>query len=206
MSGQGPRAHWDRAYGGADPAGVSWYQGEAQPSRELIERFGPGPGAAVIDIGAGTSPLVDELLAEGYRDLTVLDVSDRALEITRARLGSRAEDVTFLAADLATWAPPRRWDVWHDRAVMHFLVDEDDQRAYRGALLVGTAPGGVAIIGTFAPDGPERCSGLPVRRWSPEGLAEFLSPSFRLLHHRRHLHHTPKGVAQQFQFSVLHRT
>lgn len=195
--------HWEAAYADKPDDGLSWYQDAPQPSLELIERH--GSGASVIDIGAGAARLADALLERDYRDITLLDISGAALAATRNRLGTGGGRLCYLAADVTRWQPPRRWDIWHDRAVMHFLVEEADQRAYRRAFLAGTAPGALAVIGTFAPDGPERCSGLPVRRWSAQELAGFLGPEVTLLDSRRHLHETPGGVAQQFDFAVLRR-
>lgn len=205
-TGKAPlQEHWDAAYSGKPDDRLSWYQDAPQPSLDLIERHGPGPAASVIDIGAGAAHLADALLARGYGDITLLDISEAALAATRDRLGSGGGRIRYLAADITRWQPARRWDIWHDRAVMHFLVDAADQHAYRRAFLDGTAAGALAVIGTFAPDGPERCSGLPVRRWSAEELAGFLGPEVTLLESRRHLHETPGGVAQQFDFAVLRR-
>lgn len=205
MTPGGDRAHWNRAYEGQDDAALSWYQAEPQPSLDLIVGDGPGREASILDIGGGASRLTDALLDAGYRDLSVLDISDAALSVTRQRLGDRASRVAFIAADITAWTSPRRWDVWHDRAVLHFLTSEADQAAYRRALMAATAAGSIAVIGSFAPDGPERCSGLPVQRWSAGTLARFLAPEFRLLVRRRHRHETPKGAAQSFEFAVLVR-
>ena len=206
MKSGGGGEHWNRVYRSSEEDEVSWFQVEPQPSLELIDRYGQGKQASVIDVGGGASRLTDALLAFGYRDLTILDISEEALAVTRERLGSSATRIEFLAADVTTWCPLRRWDIWHDRAVMHFLVSETDQAAYRKALVAATAPGSVAVIGTFAPDGPERCSGLPVRRWSAEGLSDFFAPEFSLLDRRRHVHETPSGTSQSFEFAVLCRS
>ncbi|APZ51106.1 MULTISPECIES: class I SAM-dependent methyltransferase [Rhodobacterales] len=205
MTGTGDRAHWDEVYESRDEGAVSWFQSEPQPSLELIERHGGGKAASVIDIGGGASRLAEALLASGYRDLSILDISEAALARTRKRLASLADRVGFIVADVTTWKPARHWDVWHDRAVMHFLVSESGQAAYRRAMLAATVPGSVAIIGTFAPDGPERCSGLPVRRWSADDLLDFFAPEFSLLDTRRHRHETPGGGTQSFEFAVLRR-
>lgn len=205
MNPGGDKAHWDRAYAARDEAALSWFQAEPQPSLDLIAGHKPGREASIVDIGGGASRLTDALLDAGYRDLSVLDISDAALGVTRQRLGDRADRVAFIAADITGWTPPRRWDVWHDRAVLHFLTSEADQAAYRDAMKAATASGSVAVIGAFAPDGPERCSGLPVHRWSAAALARFLAPEFRLLDQRHHLHETPKGVTQSFEFAVLVR-
>lgn len=205
MTSGGDRAYWNRAYEKQDDAALSWYQAEPQPSLDLIAGHGPGREASILDIGGGASRLTDALLDAGYRDLSVLDISDAALAVTRRRLGDRAGRVAFIAVDITSWTPPRRWDVWHDRAVLHFLTSEAEQAAYRRALLTATAAGSIAVLGAFAPDGPERCSGLPVKRWSAGALARFLAPEFRLLDRRRHLHQTPRGAAQSFEFAVLVR-
>jgi SAM-dependent methyltransferase len=205
MTGTGDRAHWDAVYESREEEAVSWFQAVPQPSLDLIERHGGGNAASVIDIGGGASRLADALLASGYRDLSILDISESALARTRKRLASLADRVGFIVADVTTWKPARHWDVWHDRAVMHFLVSESGQAAYRRAMLAATVPGSVAIIGTFAPDGPERCSGLPVRRWSADDLSDFFAPEFSLLDTRRHRHETPGGVTQSFEFAVLRR-
>lgn len=199
------RGHWQAAHAARSDTEQSWHDEAAEPGLSLIARHGPGRQGAVIDIGAGASRLVDRLLSRGYRALTLLDISETALALTRDRLGPAAAGVEFIAADITDWTPPRRWDLWHDRAVMHFLTDAAGLAAYRRALLAGTGPGSVAVIGTFAPDGPARCSGLPVRRWSPGALADFLAPEFRPVAACRHLHRTPAGGEQAFQFSVLAR-
>lgn len=198
--------HWDRAFTRPEDTALSWHQDAPQPSLELIETHGPGPNAAVIDIGAGTARLADALLERGYADITLLDVSQAALAATGARLGTRGASVDFIIADITGWHPPRQWDIWHDRAVMHFLIDAADQAAYRAALMAGTRAGSIVVLGTFSPEGPERCSGLPVRQWTATGLLDFLGrDAFALLESRRHLHVTPKGASQQFEFSVFRR-
>lgn len=202
---RGDKAHWDRAWRAQDEAALSWFQQDPQPSLDLIETRGPGRGASVIDIGGGASRLTDALLDAGYRDLSILDISDAALALARTRLEDRAGLIRFITADVTGWAPSRRWDVWHDRAVLHFLTTGAEQAAYRRALLAATRTGSIAVIGTFAPDGPEQCSGLPVQRWSAEGLADFLAPEFAPLARQRHAHETPGGAIQNFQFAVLGR-
>lgn len=198
--------HWDHVFETGEDTALTWHQEAPQPSLELIEAHGAGSGAGVIDVGAGTARLVDALLDRGYGDITLLDVSEAALAATRARLGPRAARVAFIAADITEWRPARRWDVWHDRAVMHFLVDEADQAAYRAALMAGTAAGSIVVLGTFSPAGPDRCSGLPVRQWTGAALLAFLGPErFDLLEARPHSHLTPRGTLQAFEYSVLRR-
>lgn len=160
----------------------------------------------MLDAGGGASRLVDALLARGFADVTVLDVSPAALALSRARLGAAAARVTWITADLTGWTPPRRYALWHDRAVFHFLTEDAQQASYLTALRMGVAPGGAAIIAGFAPDGPERCSGLPVRRWAPEGLAARVGAPFALEHAETETHLTPTGREQRFAWAVLRRS
>jgi SAM-dependent methyltransferase len=175
-------------------------------SLELIASAGGRPRTSVVDIGGGASRLPDALLDEGYEDVTVLDVSGAALAASRKRLGSRAKNVTWIVSDVTTWDPTRSFDVWHDRAVLHFLTDDADRRAYVQRLQRALRSGGTAIIGTFALDGPEKCSGLPVVRYDSSKLAELLGTSFTCVDSKRHEHATPWGSTQRFQFSVFRRS
>jgi trans-aconitate methyltransferase len=161
-----------------------------------MDAVGRTPDTSVLDVGGGASTLVDDLLAAGQRDVTVLDVAGPALAIARHRLGDPAE-VTWIVADLRTWSPPRRWDLWHDRAVLHFLVDPADREAYFTLLRRALTPGGAFVIGTFAEDGPTHCSGLPVQRCAAPELADLLG-DVTLVEQRRELHHTPGGADQPF--------
>lgn len=197
--------HWQGVYATKAETGVSWYQETPSPSLELLQVAGATPESAVIDIGGGASMLVDRLLAQGYRDLSVLDISDAALAVARKRIGPQALQVDWIAADVTTWHPSRSYDVWHDRAAFHFLVGDSDRAAYVERLRAALRKGGHAIVGTFAPDGPERCSGLPVRRHDAESLAAALGPGFRLVDSRRHDHVTPWGVVQHFHFGTFRR-
>jgi SAM-dependent methyltransferase len=202
------QAHWDRAYAEKGEAGVSWFQASPDPSLEIIHGLAgarPRRDLSLIDIGGGASRLVDALLAEGWRDLAVLDLSAEALEAARVRLAAAAAGIDWIRADVTEWQPARRYDVWHDRAAFHFLTEAADRARYRAALLAALKPGGHAIIATFAPDGPERCSGLPVCRYDAPGLAAEIGPGFSLAAARHHLHQTPWGSSQSFQFSVLQR-
>lgn len=176
---------------------MSWFQTEPTMSWELTGLLGVDPAAAVIDVGGGASPFVDRLVAAGYDDVTVLDVSDAALRAAERRVGTAA-GVTWLHADLLEWRPERRYDLWHDRAVFHFLTDPAERTAYRERLDEGTAAGAAVIVATFAEDGPEQCSGLPVARYSAEGLAAALGDRFRVVAERRELHRTPAGGVQPF--------
>lgn len=198
--------HWDKVYLARDEVDLTWYEAEPGLSYELV-RSHTRPGDAVIDVGGGTSRLVDALIVDGYDDVTVLDVSEAALATAKERLGPRAERVTWVAADITAWRPPRSYDLWHDRAVFHFLTDEADRAAYVAAMDAALAEGGTAIIATFAEDGPEMCSGLPVMRYAPQRLAESieaLAPGrFTSVESRRHVHVTPRGNRQRFQVSVF---
>lgn len=196
--------HWDASYAnGADR--VSWAQSHATVSLELIAELGVAHDAPVIDVGGGASPLTGELLDRGFADLTVLDISALALQSARERLGERAAEVAWIEGDLRHWRPARRYGLWHDRAVLHFLTDPGDQAAYATLAADTVAPGGHAIIATFAPDGPERCSGLPVVRYAPEDLAALLGERFAVVADRREAHHTPGGAVQQFSWIAARR-
>jgi trans-aconitate methyltransferase len=164
----------------------------------MIRASGIARNEPIIDIGAGASVLVDELLNAGFEDVSVLDISERALAIGKSRLGTRAARVQGIALDVLSWEPSRCYGLWHDRAVFHFLTEAADRAAYRAGLEKALQPGGALIMAGFAPDGPERCSGLPVQRWSPDALAAELGADFQLIEHRREEHHTPGGARQNF--------
>jgi ubiquinone/menaquinone biosynthesis C-methylase UbiE len=202
------RAHWDAVYGARTEQDLTWFEDRPDLSLSLIADFG-GPGRAVIDIGAGTSRLVDHLLAEGYGDVTVLDLSKSALDLAKTRLGEVAKNVHWIAADITRWSARRLYGVWHDRAVFHFLTRQQDRAAYVAAMQGALEPGGHAIIFSFAENGPQRCSGLPVVRYSPEGLASELEHhapgAFKVIEARRFSHTTPKGNQQRFQVSVFRK-
>jgi trans-aconitate methyltransferase len=199
------KAHWQGMYARKDEDEVSWYQARPDLSLRLIANTGLGRDAAIIDAGAGASRLVDHLLEEGYADITVLDIAEAALEKARARLGERAERVNWIVADLLRWRPDRRYDIWHDRAVFHFLTEAEDRAHYVEALKSALAPGGHVIIATFAPDGPEKCSGLPVMRHSPESIAAALGEGFELVEMADEHHVTPAGRRQHFNYARLKR-
>ncbi len=200
------QAHWQAVYSTKGEREVSWFQETPAISLELIHATGAGRDAAHIDIGGGASRLVDALLAEAYRSVTVLDVSEEALAVARARLGPRAASVDWIAADVTAWTPPRTFDLWHDRAAFHFLTAPHDRAAYAERVRKAVAAGGHVIIATFATDGPERCSGLPVVRHDAASIGAVLGPAFALVETRRHDHVTPGGNVQKFQFSLFRRT
>lgn len=189
--------HWDDRYQAIGPEGVSWFEDHPTTSLELLAALGVTPAQSVIDVGGGTATLVDELLAAGHRDLTVLDLSAVAIDTARARVGDR-DEVTWIEADVLKWEPTRQWDVWHDRAALHFLVDDAARDTYRNRMGSALAGHGRFVIATFAEDGPERCSGLPVRRYTPDALAALLGAGFEVQLHRREAHVTPSGAVQQF--------
>ncbi len=197
------KAHWEDVYKRKDDLDVSWFQERPDDSLLLIRESGLALTAPVIDVGGGTSRLVDGLLERGFSDITVLDIAANALQRSRERLGPAGDRVHWLVADVTTWTPPRRYGLWHDRAVFHFLTDTADWAAYRRNLEAGLMPQGLAIIASFALDGPERCSGLPVIRYSPDTLSAELGAQFRLLDSRSVEHITPAGRSQRFQYSVF---
>lgn len=191
--------HWDEVYTTKSSQSVSWYQPHAALSLDLIRRTGAGRDAAIIDVGGGASTLVDDLLAEGYGDLTVLDLSAAALDIARQRLGRAGAAVNWLGGDVTTVPlPARHFDVWHDRAVFHFLTTPEARLAYVEQVMHSVKPGGHVIVATFAPDGPLQCSGLPVMRYSPDSLHDEFGTAFQLVEHRDEAHRTPAGKVQHF--------
>jgi len=205
MNTEERRAHWERVYATKQPTKVSWFEASPDESLAALARAGVNRGSAIIDVGGGASRLVDRLVLDGYMDVTVLDISAAAIEAAKARLAGAAAKVHWLVADATAWSPSRRYDVWHDRAAFHFLVDPADAAAYVERVRQALKPGGAAIIATFAPDGPERCSGLPVARHDEASLRAVLGPGFELIDWRRHEHRTPSGASQQFQFSMFRR-
>jgi SAM-dependent methyltransferase len=200
-----PKQHWEEVYLQKAAQDMSWFQADPSLSLELIHGLGIGKQESIVDVGAGASRLMDRLLAEGYTDLTAVDIAEAALQRSRARLGDAAARVQWFAADVTRWQPPQHYRLWHDRAVFHFLTEAADRAAYRKTLESALIPYGTVIIASFALDGPECCSGLPVRRYSPESLAAELGPGFRLMDQRNEAHTTPAGKLQLFQYSVLRR-
>jgi len=198
-----PANHWNNAYaeGGRDR---SWYQDHASTSMELIQQSG-SEKRSIIDIGGGASTLVDGLLTAGYDDIAVLDIAPAGLDAARTRLGDRALTVDWLVADLLTWQPPRTFDIWHDRAVLHFLTTPEGRAAYRDVMLAATHPGSRVVIGVFGVDGPTSCSGLPVQRYDAAALADVLGPEFATIDTRTERHVTPSGSVQHFQWIAATR-
>jgi len=199
-----PRQHWNQIYRTKGPR-VSWFESVPALSLELLDAAGLTPEMCVLDVGGGESTLVDVLLARGLDCVRVLDVSGEAIEHARARLGAAAHIVNWIEADVVGSWDCEPVDIWHDRAVFHFLVSAAERDAYRAHLLSTLKHGGKVIIGTFALDGPDMCSGLPVSRYSAATLARELGDAFTLEDERRHTHVTPSGVSQPFQFARLRR-
>lgn len=200
-----PQLHWGNVWNGRDPEETSWYQSRPTTSLELIEAVAPDVSASVLDVGGGASTLVDHLLDAGYEDVTVLDIAPESLERAQDRLGEDAERVTWRVGDVARVELDRTWDVWHDRAVFHFLSDPGEKAAYRRQLEAAVPVGGHAVVATFAPGGPRMCSGLPVVRYDAEAIADTLGDAVELVDARRTTHTTPWDAEQRFQYAVLER-
>lgn len=196
--------HWERVYGRSETDEVSWYQSESLVSLAFVDLLAIRLDAGVVDVGGGASALVDALLRRGFADLTVLDISESALKASRRRVGKGAP-VVWLAHDLLTWEPDRQYDLWHDRAVFHFLSGTEID-IYQRLLRQAIAPGGSIIMATFALDGPEWCSGLPVTRYDATQLASILEPEFTVVEERREVHQTPGGLNQPFTWIAAKRT
>jgi 2-polyprenyl-3-methyl-5-hydroxy-6-metoxy-1,4-benzoquinol methylase len=196
-----PKAHWERVYKTRRPEQVSWYRPHLETSLRLIEDAAPSRDARIIDVGGGESTLVDDLLARGYGRVSVLDISSIALETAKARLGAQADRATWLCGDATTFAFDHRcYDVWHDRAVFHFLTEPDARAAYVRQVAHAVKPGGHVIVATFGPEGPTRCSGLNVVRYNADALHAEFGASFELVQHYTELHRTPAGSIQQFMY------
>ena len=201
------KEHWEHIYSTKPTNSVSWFQEHAELSLQLIQGTGVPLSASIIDVGGGSSTLIDDLLNSGYSALTVLDLSAAALAIAQKRLGSRSSDVQWIEANITNAVLPiNTYHVWHDRAVFHFLTEPQERHEYIKAVLHAVKPGGHVIVATFAKDGPTQCSGLPVRRYSPNELhAEFGAP-FTLLQHTKEEHHTPFGTIQKFIYCYCRKS
>lgn len=195
--------YWDGRYADIGDTQVSWFQETPETSLMLVTRASE-PHDSVVDVGGGASRLVDHLLERGYHDVTVVDLSQQALTAARARVGEAP--VHWVVTDIRDWQPDRTFDVWHDRAAYHFLVDADQQRAYWRLVRDSVPVGGHVVVSTFAEDGPETCSGLPVHRYSADGLAAAMGDGFTVLETLREQHTTPTGGAQSFVWILAERT
>jgi SAM-dependent methyltransferase len=199
--------HWEKVYRTRPSTEVSWYRPHLERSLAFIETAAPDRDSCILDVGGGASTLMDDLLVRGYRRLSVLDVSQAALDTARGRLGEAAQDVAWLQGDVRTVAlEAQSTAVWHDRAVFHFLTDEADRAAYVRQVLRTLKPDGHLIVATFAPDGPTRCSGLPVVRYDAPGLQQVFGGTFRLKAHATEAHATPGGNVQPFVYCHFERT
>jgi len=199
------REHWEQIYETRPTDQLSWYQREPATSHRLVTAAAPDRSAAIIDVGSGVSALVDRLLDDGYRDVTLVEVSGHALDAVRARLGDRTPAVVFVRSDVLDWSPDRAYDVWHDRAVFHFLNNDADRARYVERATEAVRPGGALIVASFAADGPTHCSGLPVRRHTADDLAGAFAGGFTLQSNEREEHVTPAGGVQPFTWAVLRR-
>ncbi|MGC2461884.1 MAG: class I SAM-dependent methyltransferase [Steroidobacteraceae bacterium] len=197
------QTHLEKIYTEKAPNAVSWYRPHLETSLHLIEQTGAGASASIIDVGGGESTLVDDLLARGYENITVLDISQTAIDANRKRLGTASECVHWLVADITRdELGPSAYDVWHDRAVFHFLTSPSDRVAYVRQVARAVKHGGSVIVSTFGPEGPTKCSGLEVVRSDAESLHQQFGVRFRLLDSREEMHHTPFGVVQQFLYCL----
>ena len=200
-------AHWDRIYSKRPPAEMGWYRPHLETPLAWIADLNLDPRKPIIDVGGGASTLVDDLLEKGHRNLTVLDISESAIRVSRKRLGNAASTVTWLVGDVTeTELPGRYYRLWHDRAVFHFLVDAESRQKYKAALLGALEAGGSFIVGTFAPDAPPQCSGLPVRRYDADLLEKTFADGFELKRHRHEMHITPGGVKQPYVYCLFQRS
>jgi len=197
------RAHWEKIYGEKSPDAVSWYRGHLEISLKVIEGAASGYSTSIIDVGGGESTLVDDLLTRGYRNITVLDVSQTAIDVTKRRLGPASERISWLVCDIVkAELLPNAYEIWHDRAVFHFLTHVDDRMAYVRQVANAVKPGGHVLVGTFGPEGPTKCSGLDVVRYDAESLHKEFGVSFRLLDTFKELHRTPFDTTQQFLYCL----
>ena len=201
------KSHWDEVYSTKSSEAVSWYQPHATLSLEMIRRVASGKSARIVDVGGGASSLVDDLLAEGMSNLGVLDISGAALAVARQRLGKLAARVRWMEGDITTVPLEKASiDIWHDRAVFHFLTDAADRAAYVAQVRHAVRPGGHVIVAAFGPDGPLECSGLSVVRYAPEALHAQFGVAFELIEHMKEDHQTPSGLVQHFVYChcVMH--
>jgi len=195
------KAHWEKVYQTKEPEAVSWYRAHLETSLALIERAAHSRSASIIDIGAGESTLVDDLLARGYKAITVLDVSETAFDVTKKRLGSLAKQINWIVADITqVQLEPLAYDVWHDRAVFHFLISMEQRAAYIRNVANAVKNDGHVIVSTFGPEGPTKCSGLDVMHYDSESLHSEFGSRFRLVESSKELHRTPVGATQQFVY------
>jgi SAM-dependent methyltransferase len=200
----GRREHWEAVYSSKPSERLGWYKPRLQTSLEWIATLGPGTDAPIIDVGGGASTLIDDLLDNGYSSITVLDIAEPALDLLRTRLGDKGAAVNWLCGDITGIdLPENAFELWHDRAVFHFLTEAADRERYKQNLYRALRPGGYLIIGTFAPEAPPKCSGLPVQRYDLDLLRETLGREFELQRHQQEMHVTPGGVEQMYLYCAF---
>jgi len=197
------RSHWENVYTTKAPEAVSWYRPHLEKSLEIVQKIAPDRSVAIVDVGGGESTLADDLLARGYQNVAVLDVSPTAIDVTKRRLGRAADSVQWIVGDITSAElPSSAYDVWHDRAVFHFLTEKEQRAAYARQVARGVKPGGYVLVSTFGPEGPTKCSGLEVVRYDAESLHAEFGVRFRLLESLKELHETPLGTTQQFLYCL----
>lgn len=197
----GSQSHWEQVYTTKSANETSWYQPHLHTSLDWISAAVPDHSSSIIDIGGGESTLVDDLLALGYSNVTVLDIAEAPIKKSQIRLGDASKQINWLVADITqATLPTRSYDLWHDRAVFHFLIEPEQRRAYVHQLISALKPGGHAVIATFGPDGPQKCSGLPTKRYDAQSLQRELGPNFQLSRSALIEHHTPFGTTQEFLY------
>jgi len=201
------QSHWQSIYQTRKPTDVGWYKPHLLASLELILQLALPLSACILDVGAGDSTLVDDLLANGYTHISLLDISTAALERVKARLGPKSDYITWIEGDITqVGLPPQAYDIWHDRALFHFLTNDLDRCKYIEAVRLALKPGGHMIIATFTEDGPLRCSGLDTLRYSPEALCREFGEDFTLIRSLPETHHTPSGTVQKFSYCLFKKT
>lgn len=199
------KTHWEHIYTSKNLEEVSWYEPTPQTSLDFLERFAIAKDAAIIDIGGGDSLLIDYLLALGYSNVTVLDISENALARAKKRLGELAESAQWIVADAATFKPTQQYDFWHDRAAFHFLTDENDINHYITTIKNHIKPNGYFVIGTFSENGPTKCSGIPIRQYNENALSEKVQQFFKKIKCFTFDHTTPFNTVQNFIFCSFQR-
>ena len=199
------KEHWEKIYSEKKPDQVSWYQNDPKQSLELVKLAGTPKEGSVIDVGGGASVLVDRLLGEGFKNITVLDISNHGLEYAKTRLGNKASRVNWIVADVTQFAPKEKFDLWHDRAVFHFLTDQPDQKKYAALVSRAIKLGGHLILVSFAPDGPDKCSNLPVCRYDADLIQKELGNDFKLIREENEGHMTPWNKEQKFRYFLFER-
>jgi len=201
------KAHWEQVYSTRMAEKLGWYKPRLDTPLSWLEELNLDKASPIIDVGGGASTFVDDLVDAGYDSITVFDIAEHAIETSKKRLGRQSEMVMWLSGDVTSYSlPPNRFALWHDRAVLHFLTEPEQSNAYHANLLQSLQPGGYVIVGVFAPDAPPKCSGLPVKRYDADGLAEFLGAEFELLQQLNEMHVTPGGVEQMYQYCLFQRS